>query len=92
MQGTFVTGDIFFQAEDGIRDAQVARGLGDVYNRQQLALALRRVGVPFDLHIYQKGSHGLGLGTRDWNPERRHPWTRDCVFWLRAQGFARPAD
>jgi acetyl esterase/lipase len=63
-----------------------------VENSLQLALALRRVGVPFDLHIYQKGSHGLGLGTRDWNPERRHPWTRDCVFWLRAQGFARPAD
>ena len=26
--------DFFFQAEDGIRDAQEARGLGDVYERQ----------------------------------------------------------
>ena len=26
---------IFFQAEDGIRDAQESRGLGDVYKRQQ---------------------------------------------------------
>ena len=25
---------IFFQAEDGIRDAQESRGLGDVYKRQ----------------------------------------------------------
>ena len=25
----------FFQAEDGIRDAQESRGLGDVYKRQQ---------------------------------------------------------
>ena len=25
---------IFLQAEDGIRDAQVSRGLGDVYKRQ----------------------------------------------------------
>ncbi len=24
----------FFQAEDGIRDAQASRGLGDVYKRQ----------------------------------------------------------
>ena len=24
----------FFQAEDGIRDAQESRGLGDVYKRQ----------------------------------------------------------
>ena len=26
----------FFQAEDGIRDAQESRGLGDVYKRQRL--------------------------------------------------------
>ena len=28
----------FFQAEDGIRDAQESRGLGDVYKRQGLTL------------------------------------------------------
>ena len=27
----------FFQAEDGIRDAQESRGLGDVYKRQPLS-------------------------------------------------------
>ena len=27
---------LFFQAEDGIRDAQESRGLGDVYKRQTL--------------------------------------------------------
>ena len=26
--------DFFFQAEDGIRDAQESRGLGEVYKRQ----------------------------------------------------------
>jgi acetyl esterase/lipase len=60
-----------------------------VENSLQFAEALRRAGVPFDLHIYQKGPHGLGLGTRDWHPERRHPWTRDCIFWLQVQGFAK---
>ena len=29
----------FFQAEDGIRDAQESRGLGDVYKRQKLKLS-----------------------------------------------------
>ena len=29
-------GVFFFQAEDGIRDAQESRGLGDVYKRQDL--------------------------------------------------------
>jgi acetyl esterase/lipase len=60
-----------------------------VENSLQFAEELRKAGVPFDLHIYQQGAHGLGLGTRDWNPEKRHPWTSDCVFWLKAQGFAK---
>ena len=30
----------FFQAEDGIRDAQESRGLGDVYKRQEYGGAL----------------------------------------------------
>ena len=58
-------------------------------NSLQFAEALQRAGVPFDLHVYQKGPHGLGLGTREWNPEKRHPWTRDCIFWLQVQGFAK---
>ena len=60
-----------------------------VENSVQFAEALRKAGVPFDLHIYQKGGHGLGLGTRAWDPARRHPWTHDCEFWLKVQGFAR---
>lgn len=60
-----------------------------VENSLQLAEALRRVGVPFDLHIYQSGGHGLGLGTRDSDATKRHPWTRDCEFWLKERGFTR---
>eukprot|EP00658_Telonema_sp_P-2_P053100 TRINITY_DN41524_c0_g2_i1.p2 TRINITY_DN41524_c0_g2~~TRINITY_DN41524_c0_g2_i1.p2 ORF type:complete len:110 (+),score=23.77 TRINITY_DN41524_c0_g2_i1:46-375(+) len=32
--GETATPSFFFQAEDGIRDAQESRGLGDVYKRQ----------------------------------------------------------
>jgi len=60
-----------------------------VENSLQFAAALRRAGVPFALHLFPKGGHGLGLGTRDWKPEARHPWTHDCEFWLREQGFAK---
>ena len=37
----------FFQAEDGIRDAQESRGLGDVYKRQEppLPVAFREAAV-----------------------------------------------
>jgi acetyl esterase/lipase len=60
-----------------------------VENSLQFAEALQRADVPFDLHVYQKGQHGLGLGTREWNPEKRHPWTRDLIYWLQVQGFAK---
>jgi len=60
-----------------------------VENSLQFAEALRKAGVPFDLHVYQKGAHGLGLGTGQWDPARRHPWTADCAFWLKTRGFAR---
>jgi len=60
-----------------------------IENSLQFAAALQRADVPFDLHVYQNGQHGLGLGTRDWNPDKRHPWTHDCIFWLQAQGFTR---
>src|SRR6266850_1514613 len=60
-----------------------------VENSLQFAAALRKAGVPCDLHIYEKGAHGLGLGTRDYLPEKRHPWTVDCSFWLKGRGFAR---
>ncbi|HPY30979.1 MAG TPA: alpha/beta hydrolase [Verrucomicrobiota bacterium] len=60
-----------------------------VENSLLFAAALRRHGVPFDLHVYERGPHGLGLGTTEWNPARRHPWTRDCEYWLKQRGFGR---
>lgn len=60
-----------------------------VENSLMFAAALRKHGIPFDLHVYERGPHGLGLGTREWNPAQRHPWTRDCAFWLKERGFAR---
>jgi len=57
-----------------------------VENSLLFATALRRAGVPFDLHIYQHGRHGLGLDDKP--PfNHPHPWAADCLFWLKAQGF-----
>ncbi len=54
-----------------------------VENSLDFAYALRRNRVPFDLHVYEKGSHGMGLGR---GPEH-HPWTLDCLYWLKAHKF-----
>ncbi len=53
-----------------------------VENSLEFAAALRRAGVPFDLHIYQCGRHGMGLADG-------HPWTKDCLVWLKEQGFVK---
>lgn len=58
-----------------------------IENSLSFAEALQKSGVRFDLHIYERGPHGIGLGSRDWRPEQRHPWTRDCEFWLMERGF-----
>lgn len=57
-------------------------------NSLMFAEALRKNHVPFDLHIYQKGGHGMGL--KDKPPfAHPHPWAADCLFWLEAQGFVK---
>lgn len=57
-------------------------------NSLEFAAALRRAGVPFDLHVYQKGRHGIGLADKP--PfSNTHPWAKDCLFWLRQQGFVK---
>ena len=53
-----------------------------VENSLMFAEALRKAGVPFALHIYQHGKHGMGLANG-------HPWTKDCLFWLTSQGFVK---
>ena len=55
-------------------------------NSLLFAEALRKNHVPFDLHIYQHGGHGMGLS--DNAPfAHPHPWANDCLFWLKAQKF-----
>ena len=55
-----------------------------VENAHLFASALRRAGVPYSLHIYEKGAHGLGLG-RPGKPAP--PWADQCLYWLRERKF-----
>ncbi len=57
-------------------------------NTMLFAEALRKNHVPFALHVYEKGGHGMGL--KDKAPfANPHPWANDCVFWLKEAGFAK---
>lgn len=46
-----------------------------VENSMMFAAALRAQDVPFELHIYPKGRHGLGLNTE-------LGWAKDCLRWI----------
>lgn len=45
--------------------------------------ALKEHKVPVELHIYEKGGHGFGLGRNGTN----EAWTIQCEFWLRANQY-----
>jgi acetyl esterase/lipase len=58
-------------------------------NSLQFADALRRAHVRMDFHVYERGAHGMGLGSRtNLDIAKLHPWARDCEFWLKQHGWA----
>lgn len=56
-----------------------------VENSLQMALALGRYAIPYELHVFQKGRHGLGLALDE--PDVA-VWTDLCMTWLRKQGWS----
>lgn len=52
-----------------------------VENSLLFASALRKAGVPFSLHIYEKGAHGLGM--RPGSP----PWPDQLLYWFKERKF-----
>lgn len=46
-------------------------------------LALKKNNISAELHIYEKGGHGFGLGVKDTSLY----WINDCKEWLRAKHY-----
>ncbi|HEY9431310.1 MAG TPA: alpha/beta hydrolase [Blastocatellia bacterium] len=57
-----------------------------VENSLMFALALRKKKVPYELHVYEHGRHGVGLASDD---PALNTWTRLLENWLRARGFVK---
>jgi acetyl esterase/lipase len=55
-----------------------------VENSLQYALSLSRNDIPYELHIFPEGNHGLGLATQLPDVGK---WTSLCISWLRKQGW-----
>jgi len=50
-------------------------------------LALRKAGVPAEMHVFEKGIHGVGLANDD---ALLAPWSTLLANWLRLRGFVKP--
>ncbi len=60
-----------------------------VENAVYLYLALKRAGVPAELHVYATGGHGYGLRPSD---KPCSTWPQRCEDWLRSQGILKPGE
>lgn len=67
---------IFQTNEDGTVPAE---------NSLNYFLALRKAGVPSEMHVFEKGPHGVGLANDD---PLLAPWSTLLGNWLRLRGFA----
>ena len=50
-------------------------------------LALKKAGIPAELHIYGTATHDFGVRKTG---EPYSAWTDSCVNWLRASGLIQP--
>jgi acetyl esterase/lipase len=57
----------------------------DVNNSLRYAQSLATRSVPFELHVFPHGRHGLGLAEQEGAAAQ---WTTLCSSWLRAHGWA----
>lgn len=58
-------------------------------NSLLFALACRKAGVPVELHLYEHGPHGFGLGGSD---PVLSAWPGSCAKWLEHRGFLKKAN
>lgn len=59
-------------------------GVVPMENSLLFAMACRKAGVPVELHVYEHGQHGIGLGGSD---PVLSTWPATCARWLEKRNF-----
>lgn len=64
-------------------------GLVPSENALLMACVYKKNGVPFELHLFEDGSHGLSVATSETCivNESVQPWVNLSITWLRSRGF-----
>lgn len=79
------------QVSDGVPPFFIWHTVGDqavpVENSLLLACALRKHGIPFELHLFQEGNHGLSMCNEEVGTpqEADKAWVGLCDTWLQRQ-------
>jgi len=60
-------------------------GTVPIQNSINYVMALKKFGVQGELHIYESGGHGYGLGIK--NKDTESTWSAACRKWLETRGF-----
>ncbi len=68
-------------------DDKVSYGGSDAENSAFMYIALKRAGIPTELHIYATGDHDFGVRQNEKLPSS---WTQLCQNWLRNQHLLKP--
>jgi len=55
-----------------------------VQNSIDYALYLKKYNIPCELHFYEKGGHGYGLGRTN---DTESSWSEECEKWLKMRGL-----
>lgn len=58
-----------------------------VENTLEMALALKKKAIPFEVHIFPQGRHGLGLCRAERYVEGTDKWSKLYIDWLNRIGF-----
>ena len=68
-------------------DDKESYGGSNAENSVFMYLALKRAGIPAELHIYATGDHDFGVRQNERLPSS---WMQLCVRWLRSFGLLKP--
>jgi acetyl esterase/lipase len=69
-------------------DDKESYGGSNSENSAFIYIALKRAGVPTELHIYATGDHDFGVRQNDKLPSS---WMQLCLRWLKSQGLLAPS-
>ncbi|MDD5152248.1 MAG: alpha/beta hydrolase-fold protein, partial [Flavobacterium sp.] len=63
-------------------------GTVPVENSIEYALAMKKNHIPCELHLYERGGHGFGLGLESWRSNSTEStWTEACRKWLEVKKY-----